>query len=656
MNEPNKMKNQVASYLALGLLLILVFVCYFTGFNSPFIFDDAPNLDALSQIHGSGFFTSGFWEFVFSGNSGPTGRPVSLISFALQAESWPNNPSAFKFVNFLIHAFVGCLVYIFCHQISRLLDIDINTKQSLYFCFFITAIWILHPVHSGVVLYTVQRMALLSNAFILLGIVIHIHLRLSISQDKPWLLVVLATLSLGITGILALFSKENAPSLALYLLTLEYTLLRSSSCVTNNNNIFKAWRLICLWLPALMMLVLSFIFLSDLNQSYENARDYTMLERLLTQSRVLWAYLNIIALPSIADVGLFHSFTVSDSLFSPFSTFVSVSAWVCMVFIAIKAKQKHALITFAICWYFAGHAIESTILPLELFFNHRNYLAFLGPLIALVYYLFRFSDEQSEVISKLMFTVGTLIVLILSFQLFSISTMWSKPQELAASWYLTDPDTPRNGEFYAIQTAATGDEGVVKAAVIYDQIVKSKPTNFRYFLNRMTMNCLSSSVPLLNNELIQKQLLLRNQKIERNILEPLKQLVSLRISETCTVYSSETLGSILNSFHLSAGLIQQGFLEYEMAQLQLYLGHKSQAESLFESAYNKTDDPGILFTYSIHLINEDNFLSALEYIDEAVRQLNISNNINTGTRSSKLKTLAEMRKDVEQFIENSQAE
>jgi tetratricopeptide (TPR) repeat protein len=47
-------------------------------------------------------------------------------------------------------------------------------------------------------------------------------------------------------------------------------------------------------------------------------------------------------------------------------------------------RRSQPLIALGILWFFTGHLIESTIIPLELVHEHRNYLASLGPLIVIV--------------------------------------------------------------------------------------------------------------------------------------------------------------------------------------------------------------------------------------------------------------------------------
>jgi hypothetical protein len=78
---------------------------------------------------------------------------------------------------------------------------------------FTSLIWALHPVHSTVILYTVQRMALLSNFFILLGVFMYLHIRLSLIEKNQNKQLALMTIVIGSSGLLALLSKENTPSL-----------------------------------------------------------------------------------------------------------------------------------------------------------------------------------------------------------------------------------------------------------------------------------------------------------------------------------------------------------------------------------------------------------------------------------------------------------
>ena len=140
--------------VAIGIILSALLLCFASAEDSLFLFDDFQNLDALIHIQGESVFSPGFWEFVWGGNAGPTGRPVSLFSFALQADSWPDNPAAFKWINLIIHGLNGILVYLVCRQLCEVLKLQESDTWKI--ALFSSLIWALHPVHSSVVLYAVQ--------------------------------------------------------------------------------------------------------------------------------------------------------------------------------------------------------------------------------------------------------------------------------------------------------------------------------------------------------------------------------------------------------------------------------------------------------------------------------------------------------------------
>ena len=96
-----------------------------------------------------------------AGQAGPTGRPVSLFTFALQAAAWPDDPAAFKAINLLIYALSAVLVYLCSFRLAM----HLRRERHLAALVATTAalVWALQPVHTSTVLYTVQRMALLSN-------------------------------------------------------------------------------------------------------------------------------------------------------------------------------------------------------------------------------------------------------------------------------------------------------------------------------------------------------------------------------------------------------------------------------------------------------------------------------------------------------------
>lgn len=630
--------------VCLGIILSALLLCFASALDSLFLFDDFQNLDALIHIQGESLFSPGFWEFVLGGNAGPTGRPVSLFSFALQANSWPDTPAAFKWINLIIHGLNASLVYLICLQLTKVFKL--HESDCWKIALFTSLIWALNPVHSTVVLYAVQRMALLSNFFILLGVFLYLHIRLAITEENQNRQLALMTLVIGSTGLLALLSKENAPSLFFYLLTLEYTLLKKVHLPYQRK--FIAWRYVVLWLPVVLILLLPLIFMSKLQADFATYYDYSMIDRLMTQSRILWQYIAIIVFPSTSGTSLFHDINVSAGFLSPISTLVSTSAWLALLSISVLKPGKQRIFLFALLWFFSGHIIESSVLALELFFNHRNYLAFLGFIFAALYCLIVLVPRHL-LSSQLKITICLLYSLLLTFQTYSISSLWQDPLGLSESWYVADPDTARNTEFYAMNLAQRDFDGQLQAALLYDQAFNRDRSNYRLLLNRMLLSCSTSFIPRPDDGTILGSLEQINNG-NRDLLSPLQQLVTLTTTNTCNIYSAELLSTIISSIMEKMPIQSRGLYQFELARLKFYSAETEQGIALLQAAYDNSGDPGALFSLSLQLINTGRYQDALETLDLGIERIQTYNNIRSGTRASKLAVLYEMREDISGFL------
>ena len=96
-------------------------------------------------------------------------------------------------------------------------------------------------------------------------------------------------------------------------------------------------------------------------------RDFTPWERILTQSRVLFFYLGLLAFPHIRSFGLYHDdFVLSTGLLTPWTTLASVLLWALLAALALWGVRRRALWSFGLLWYLVGHSLESSLVALEL--------------------------------------------------------------------------------------------------------------------------------------------------------------------------------------------------------------------------------------------------------------------------------------------------
>lgn len=418
---------------AIALFFLVLVTCatvYLPGLKGGFLFDDYPNLQDLGA-YGVIDSWEKFQNFISNGFAGPTGRPISLASFIIDANTWPTSPYPFKYTNLMIHLLNGVLL---CWATLLLLkNYKYNEKKAIWISLIATAIWLLHPYMVSTTLYIVQRMAQLATLFTLAGIVGYLKARLLLNR-KPKLAYLYMAIVIIICTLLATYSKENGALLPLLILVIEF-------CNPNKN--YKPiwqWRAIFLWLPSLAILTLMLKYVTFAENPWPN-RNFNMVERLYSETRIVTEYLFNLVIPQIELKGLYQDgFEVSRSLIKPITTLYSTIFLVLLFISTFILRKKFPLFSVSILFFFAAHLMESTVIGLELYFEHRNYTAALFLFLPLASGLY----SLKEYINDHLVTFITIIILtILSFFTYERAKLWGNTEELQLYWAKISPNSPR---------------------------------------------------------------------------------------------------------------------------------------------------------------------------------------------------------------------
>ena len=377
---------------------------------------------------------------LLSTGAGPLGRPLSNLSFALNALlAGDVSPFSIKFTNILIHGLTGVGMFLLLQLVLRSSPLLRWPQQQAALVAAMTAVvWLLHPLHVSTVLYAVQRMAQLSALFTVFGLYCYFQIRIPWMQRRPALVdFSRAVFCVFLFTSLAAFSKENGLLLPWLLLSMEMCLFRfslaGSPCRT------------CAWSGYLMM-VLPFLLIAlmlvsgayAVTGAYE-LRDFSLAERLLTQTRILWLYLYWLLLPMPSELGFFHDdIALIRSAFEPLFL-LSAAGWLGLIGLAWCWRNRLPLLPLALLWFFYGHFMESGVVALELAFEHRNYLPALGPLLLVCQGICalqrRFRRRETLVF------VGVLAVL--GSSLFWRTSFWRSERQLAEHHYTSHPTSVR---------------------------------------------------------------------------------------------------------------------------------------------------------------------------------------------------------------------
>lgn len=444
-----------------GLLLALAVTAalYWPGLGGAFLLDDYQNLKLLENIKDP-LTLEQVRAYLRSALSGPIGRTLPLITFAFQHQAWPADPWSFKLVNLLIHLANGCLLFWFFFRVSILLGT--SGSRARIVSLFASVAWLLHPLHVSTTLYVVQRMTQLAALFTLAGLLAYVYGREICSrQPRRGYLWMSGGIVLG--GILATLSKESGVLILVYVWVMEQTLFRPLA----KPRLYQAWKAAFLHAPLFLLAAyFALVFQSSTLPGYA-FRDFSLAERLLTEARVLGDYLRMLVLPKPSSLGLFHDdYVVSRGLFDPPGTAASVLLVVGLIVAAMSMRSRSPLFSFAVLWFFGGHILESSVIPLELYFEHRNYLPIGGILFSLAY---GGSDAWrlcGKSMIRYLMPAGFIVWLfILAFITRGETVLWGDPLAQAAAWASERPQSIRAQERVGNVWAMAGD--YEKAASVF---------------------------------------------------------------------------------------------------------------------------------------------------------------------------------------------
>lgn len=390
MSSERRSSPPYLTALLLAVLCSIGLLAYSPGLSGDFLFDDDANIVHNDSIHIHALTPASLKGAALSGHSGPLKRPVSMLSFALNYYFAGLDTFYFKLTNVVIHLLNGIGLFFLTrlilaayreHHEPRLTD-----RHLLVLSLAVSAAWLLHPLNLTGVLYVVQRMTSLSALFVIWGLVLYMAGRRRIGHGgRRGMAMILAGVSVFTP--LAMLSKENGALLPLFMLLIEYTLFGFQTPQRRERRFLFGLFAITVAAPALAVGAYTLIHPQWILAGY-HVRDFDLGQRLLTESRVLWFYIKEILIPSNSQMGLFHDdMTVSQGLFQPRATFFAVAGVGLALAAAVYSRRRAPLVALGVLWFFVGHSLESTFLPLELAYEHRNYLPDYGLLLVTVYYL-----------------------------------------------------------------------------------------------------------------------------------------------------------------------------------------------------------------------------------------------------------------------------
>lgn len=543
--------------IVLWVLLGIGWMVYRLGLTGAFLFDDWSNLEVLGHFGRIDTYHK-LISYLSSGFASPLGRPLAMASFLLDTDTWPADPWRFKATNVLIHLLNGVLLCLLIFHLLRARLVE--PGRAAWTAVLASGMWLLHPYFVSTTLYVVQRMAQLATTFTLTAILSYVAGRKALLTGQPicgqlWLWG-------GVIGfwLLGVLSKENAALLPLFLLLLDATVLRELPLPQTLG--FRIWRSVGVFLPAaaLIFMLASKLPALVLGQSY--GRPFTLWERLLTEGRILWMYLSDLFIPRVYTSGLFNdAIQVSHGLLAPPTTLLAWTGLGVLAWLAVRLRWQHPIVSLALGFYLTGHLVESTVIPLELAFEHRNYLPAVFLFLPLAWFLTASGNIRLRI-------AGAAGILVLLGTMTAIhARLWGKPFLQALVWAERNPDSVRAQIHLAQHWMET--ENFKAARDLIERVSDRHPDDLAAQVARFGIRCRMDAIGASDIETM-AHLFHSADGNSTVIRHQLEQVLAILESDACPSASSDTLSRLIET-----GL--QGKAAISGPWRQLLLNHKAQA-------------------------------------------------------------------------------
>jgi protein O-mannosyl-transferase len=430
---PFSLPSPLAAGLALLALGVILFFSYCNTFYIPPLLDDYHTFIYEPKLHA----TSG-WSpadiLILSHTKFGWKRWIPMLTFAFDLRVGGGELVSFHLSNLTIHFLTALAVFFLIRALvswqgSRE-PVSAMQPNAWHIALWTAGLWALHPVQTNAVTYLVQRMASLVTLFSVLCVALYVIARSLMLKDGRFGLKAAMLLAGSLTSLgLAFLCKENSFIIPMLLLFTEAWYFRTDTF----HRVFVVIRKHYL-IATIMALILALLFYTQLSgflDAYEK-RHFTLIERVMTEWRVMVWYISLLLWPSPNRLSLEHDVVVSTSIFQPITTLFSLLFLVLIVAGIFSQRKRHPLITYGFLWFLLNLVTESTVIPLELVFEHRLYLPSIGFIFVCVLAIYRVLMRVTRALSnaesrKIAWSAFAILASLLSLLTYQRNWTWADP-------------------------------------------------------------------------------------------------------------------------------------------------------------------------------------------------------------------------------------
>ena len=600
-------RKQFRSIAAIISLLLLLMATYHEVPNNAFVLDDENNIIELEALHIEELSLDNILLAIKAPPSHKI-RVLPSISFAIDWWRGNGDPRPFLWTNLIIHGANALMLFFLIHLCLKQVRKETDDYKLIATAFACAALWAVHPIQLQGVTYIVQRSTSMASFFMLLSIYGYLHARLGAANKKPWF--ILSAVAMG----LAMICKEIAFITPCIILLAEYSFCRNNTALVKNR--FDPW-IMAIPLFILIYIIIDLVSgsgpLTTLIKAGYDARSFSLEERLLTQPRVILFYLSQVLWPLPERFSIEHDFLISKTLLSPTTTLFSLAGillWCGLGLWALFTQGKR-YIGFFMLWLPTALIIESSILPLEIVYEHRMYFPSTVLFILLAYGILTLLHKQNISPYIVWFSVGIIIVL-LSYSTMQRVPLWQSQLMLYKHALKLAPKSLRTNYNYA--NFLSNNRQHTQAVTYYNQalsvLTESTPTQMQASVH---YNLARTFIAMNDKHNAEKHLLAAKQ-LDPYHIKARRHLAQIYYENTEHQKAlAELLGLLQVSNTNRNDLIEIGFL-YGIN------GNATKEERYFDKAVNLSPVKDEVYTYiAMKFSTSKDYLKSIQYFKLALK-------------------------------------
>jgi len=367
------------SFVIFAILLGIVLAVFRQGFNSPMFYDSAGWIKGGAHV----FARHNLLEVMGIVSV----RPLLMMTFYLNYLADGMEPYYFRVVNAVVLAAAGLALTWLSLLVFRIpgLGVGGTILEKRAIAIFVGLLFTAHPLQTYVVLYIWQRGAIMACFFYFAALGTYIAARTGrFNRASP------AYAATGILFLAGLFTKEILATLPVVMILAELTLFRQGF----RQIIRRAIIIATITAPVMLIYFLVTPLLHGTTTVhppgvltrllvYYRQSEWTPVQVAMTECRVLFRYLAMVAAPFVHGIQFIRAETISTSLWRPPVTLAACVGIIGLVGLGLAFVRRKPLCVFGVFFFFIAVAPESTLVPHYLFFGYRPILPMAGLLLIL---------------------------------------------------------------------------------------------------------------------------------------------------------------------------------------------------------------------------------------------------------------------------------